>query len=260
MKKLLRRIFRPFRRPVDIEKSWIETPAKYNDMVKFLSWFDRTSSVQETIDRSRSDWKNLITAFEYYSCMPKRSCLEIGFGGGRLLVEASRDFEQAMGIDIHNAYDKSREYIALHGCNNVVLLHKNELNQVKDSSIDFIFSFIVFQHFESESEVDFYLGQIARLMSPEGCAHIFFRRNDSPGVRVVDPKDFKKRRSSLFVEPVLFRERVSLDFTILEHQDYIKKQVEGSENHEKVGGQARVVFVHKSRRAGVTTEKVSRLL
>jgi ubiquinone/menaquinone biosynthesis C-methylase UbiE len=250
VKKLLRRLFRPFRRPVDIEQSWIDNPAKFNDMVKFLSWFDRTSSIRETEERARSDWKNLITAFDYYARVPRRRCLEIGFGGGRLLVEASKDFEQAVGVDIHAAFDKTREYINMHGCENVVLLHKDELKTLEDSSVDFVFSFIVFQHFESECEVDFYLGQIKRLMSTVGCAHIFFRRNDSPGVKTVDPKDFRKRHSSLFFEPALFRERVGRDFAILEYQDRIKKRVELPDSPKNVAGQARVVLTHKSGQVG----------
>ncbi|MBM4025694.1 MAG: class I SAM-dependent methyltransferase [Planctomycetes bacterium] len=245
MKKMLRLLLRPFRKPVDIEKSWIETPATLNDMVKFLSWFDRTSSIQETRDRARSDWQNLITAFAYYPQMPKGNCLEIGFGAGRLLVEASKDFQRAIGVDIHGAFDKTRAYIGLNGADNVVLLHRDDLNSLSDSSIDFLFSFIVFQHFESESEVDFYLSQIKRLMTPDGCAHIFFRKNDSPGVKVVPPKDFRKRHSSLFVEPALFRDRVGRDFTILEYQDRMKKHIDKPESSTNESGQARVVFVHQ---------------
>lgn len=245
MKAALRSLFRPLRRPLAIEKSWVETPATIEDMVKFLSWFDRTSSIEETRDRARSDWKNVITAFEYYPQVPRGDCLEIGFGGGRLLVEAGKDFRRALGVDIHTAFDKTRRYLSLQGCGNAVLLHRNELDKLDDSSIDFVFSFIVFQHFESESEVDFYLGQIKRLMRPQGCAHIFYRKNDSPGVKVVDPKDFRKRHSSLFVEPALFRDRVSRDFTILEYQDRMKKRVDQPESPANEAGQARVVFVHR---------------
>ncbi len=249
MKEILRSLFRPFRRPVDIEKSWVETPAKFEDMVKFLSWFDRTSSIQETTDRARSDWTNLITAFPYYPRVPKRTCLEIGFGGGRLLVEAGKDFQQAVGVDIHDSFDKARQYLGLQGCHNATLLHRDELDTLKDSSIDFIFSFIVFQHFKSDCEADFYLAQIKRLMSPEGCTHIFFRRNDSPGVKVVDPKDFRPRHSSLFIEPALFRERIGRDFTILEHQDRMKKHVDLPDSPTNESGQARVVFAHEGEAA-----------
>ena len=245
MKQALRALLRPFRKGVDIEQSWVETPGKFDDMVKFLSWFDKTSSIQETMDRARSDWKGLITAFAYYRQLSRRRCLEIGFGGGRLLVESSKDFEWAFGVDIHNAFDKAREYIGMTGRTNVTLLQNSELDTLENASVDFVFSFIVFQHFPSESEVDFYLGQIKRLLSPTGCAHIFFRKNESSGIKAVDPKDFRKRHSSLFYEPALFRGRVSQDFKILEHQDRMKKHIDQPESPENVSGQARVVFVRK---------------
>ncbi|MBN1361477.1 MAG: class I SAM-dependent methyltransferase [Sedimentisphaerales bacterium] len=247
MKRMLRALWRPFRKGLDVERSWMESPAKFRDMVKFLSWFDKTSSIQETMDRAESDWGKLITAFDDYRQVPRRRCLEIGFGGGRLLVESSKDFEHALGVDIHNAFDKTREYIALAGRTNVTLLHKDELDTLEDASIDFIFSFIVFQHFHAHSEVDFYLGQIKRLMSPAGCAHIFFRRNETSGIKVVDPKDFRQRHSSLFIEPALFRERVRRDFRVLEYQDEMKKHLDQPESPQNVSGQARVVFVHKVR-------------
>ena len=245
VKEVLRAWFRPFRRPVDIEKSWVQTPARFKNMVKFLSWFDHTSSIQETRDRARSDWINRITAFAYYPRVPKGTCLEIGFGGGRLLVEAGKDFRQVLGVDIHTAFDKTREYLSLQGCHNATLLQRDELDTLEDSSVDFIFSFIVFQHFPSDAEVDFYLGQIQRLLSPTGCAHIFFRRNDASGIRTVDPKDFRKRHSSLFVEPALFRERVSRRFAILEYQDRMKKHAEQPDSPANESGQARVVFAHQ---------------
>ncbi|KKM01832.1 hypothetical protein LCGC14_1790430, partial [marine sediment metagenome] len=36
----------------ETEKVWIKEPAKFDDMVSFLNWFDTTDSVDETVQRA----------------------------------------------------------------------------------------------------------------------------------------------------------------------------------------------------------------
>ncbi len=230
------------RKPIAIKRSWIDTPNEFHDLTKFLSWFDRTESLQETQQRSQSDWAHKITAFPQYPRLSKVTCLEIGFGGGRLLVEASKDFKHAIGIDIHAAFDKTRAYIALHHRDNITLLHKDQMATLPDSSIDFIFSFIVFQHFDSYAEVDFYLKQIKRLLKPHGHAHLFFAKHSQPGVALIDPREFKKRKCSLFIEPAWFRNELSREFTIVNFQDAMKKHINQPASSKNESEQARVVF------------------
>ena len=240
----LRSLRRQFRKPIDIKHSWVDTPSEFHNLTKFLCWFDRTKSIQETHRRAHSDWVHKITTFPQYRQLPKERCLEIGFGGGRLLVEASKDFKHAIGIDIHAAFDTTREYINLHHRDNVTLLHKDEMASLQDASIDFIFSFIVFQHFDSYAEVEFYLKQIKRLLSPSGHAHIYSAKNAQPGVSVIDPREFKKRKCSLFIEPAWFRNVLSQEFTIVDFQDLMKKHIDQPSTKKNESEQARVVFTH----------------
>ena len=242
IKQALHSIFTRFLKPVEIKRSWVETPSEFNDLTTFLNWFDRTESVQETQKRAQSDWTHKITAFAQYAQLPKERCLEIGFGGGRLLIEAGKDFQEVIGIDIHTAFDKTREYINLHHRTNITLLHRDDMASLKDSSIDFIYSFIVFQHFDTYEEVDFYLHHIQRLLSPMGCAHIFFAKNKAPGIRTTDPREFKKRKCSLFIDPSLFRNRVSQQFSIIDFQDSMKKHIDQPHSEKNESEQARVVF------------------
>jgi cyclopropane fatty-acyl-phospholipid synthase-like methyltransferase len=239
IKKLLRNCFR---HPIAIRQSWIDTPGELRDLTAFLSWFDRTESIQDTQKRSGSDWANKITAFPQYHRLSKETCLEIGFGGGRLLVEASKDFTRAIGIDIHAAFDKTMEYIALHHRDNITLLHKDDMASIPDASVDFIFSFIVFQHFDSYAEVEFYLTQIKRLLTPTGYAHLFFAKHAQPGTAVIDPRDFKKRKCSLFIEPAWFRDALSKDFDVVDFQDVMKKRIDQPVSKKNESEQARVVF------------------
>ncbi|MEW6324603.1 MAG: class I SAM-dependent methyltransferase [Nitrospirota bacterium] len=243
---MIKRLFRKyFGRPIDIKRSWIDTPGEFADLTKFLSWFDTTRSIEETQRRAASDWTRKITAFPQYRDMPKQRCLEIGFGGGRLLVEASKDFTEAIGVDIHQAFNQTRRYLQLCNRTNITLLHRNDLPTVPDNSIDFVFSFIVFQHFDDFSEVDFYLQQIRRLLCPDGYAQIFYAKNAEAGIKTVDPREFTKRKCSLFVEPALFREAISRQFRIVEFYDVMKKHLDRPPSTDNLSEQASVLFTQR---------------
>lgn len=100
----------------EIEQVWKEEPAKFDDMISFLSWFDITNSVDETVQKANRDWKERITNFEGFKNIRKEVCLEIGFGGGRLIVPANKDFETVIGIDIHSAFEKADEFFRTTKC------------------------------------------------------------------------------------------------------------------------------------------------
>ena len=193
-----------FCHPVDIEKTWVEEPAQFCDLISYLNWFDKTASLEDTKQRAESDWKKLISNFPEYSSLTKDSCLEIGFGGGRLSVPASRDFKKVYGVDIHNSFARTMEYLALYDVHNCGLLRREELKKIPDASLDFIFSFIVFQHFNSFTGIDHYLWEIKRLLKPSGYCHIFYAKTAEDEVIEVDPRLFKKRRCSLFVNTRIF--------------------------------------------------------
>ena len=210
-------------------------------MVEFLNWFDSTTSVEATVAKAESDWRSRITAFAGYDSIPKGRSLEIGFGGGRLVAQAARDFAEATGADIHAAFDRTREFLGSQGVANARLVHRDELATLPDESCDFIYSFIVFQHFDTLAEVDFYLGHCARLLTKGGRCHIFFGRGET-GIRVVDAAEFTKRACSLFIEPPLFRERVqSFGLQILEHEDSMRRDITRPEGPGNLSVQARVL-------------------
>jgi SAM-dependent methyltransferase len=231
-----------FRKPVPVRESWAGEPARMETMVEFLNWFDATTSVESTVAKARSDWRSRIAAFEGYADLPKERSLEIGFGGGRLVAQASKDFTEAVGVDIHEAFHRTREFLALQDVQNARLLHRDELPSLTHGSCNFIYSFIVFQHFDTMEEVDFYLDQCARLLAPGGRCHIFFGRTDA-GVRVVDAKDFTKRACSLFIEPPLFRERAArFGLKSLEYEDRMRRDITRPEGPDNVSVQARVLL------------------
>jgi ubiquinone/menaquinone biosynthesis C-methylase UbiE len=239
-KKLLKKLFR---RPVDIQKSWAEEPAKYSDMVDYLNWFDQTSSLEDTAKRSIIDWKKSISNFDGYANLAKNKCLEIGFGGGRLLVPACQDFTEVSGVDIHNSFEKTREYLTLCQTKNYKLLNRKELPGLPDLSFDFIFTYIVFQHFNSFAEVDHYLEEIKRLLAPNGFCHIFYAKSDKPEIEEVDPHIFEIRRRSLFINPVFFRKHLEeKGFKIISFSDILLKNADLPHTKDNEILQARVLF------------------
>ncbi len=220
---MLRTLKKLFRKPVPVRASWEQTPAKYVDRVAFLNWFDNTASIEDTLRRSAADWQFRFADHAEYQKIDKQRALEIGFGAGRLLMQAGKDFEQVIGVDIHVAFAETANFLRSQGCENFSLLHRDELGAVAQSSVDFVYSFIVFQHFDSMDEVRYYLGHIARCLKPSGYAHIYFGRNDAPGVKVVGEAEFKLRDRSLLIEPDLMAQAIAETFDIIDVQDNLPK-------------------------------------
>lgn len=212
-----------FGKRLDVRTSWEEAPKDYQDMVEFLNWFDATTSVQDTINRATSDWLYRFESFPHFSSLPRRAALEIGFGGGRLLSQASKHFNTVYGVDIHQNFAMTKQFLASQGVSNAHLFHRDGAGNIPDGSIDLIYSFIVFQHFDKLEEVDFYLDHIHRLLSPEGVAHIYFGKNKNEGVEVTSDNDFRLRDCSLFINPAYMLEHVSKRFQVLSFKDVLPR-------------------------------------
>ncbi|MGE3261159.1 MAG: class I SAM-dependent methyltransferase [Bacteriovoracia bacterium] len=227
---------------IDVKDSWTSTPAALGNMVDFLNWFDTTASVAECLEKAQRDWHYRFQLSPQFNKVDKGAALEIGFGAGRLLHQAAKEFREVYGVDIHGAFDKSREFLRMNGVENPKLFLRNEISGVPDESIDFVYSFIVFQHFDSVDEVRFYLDAIRRILKKNGYAHIYFGKNPDRGVTVTKPEDFQLRDCSLFIEPAMMRELISQQFEILEFQDKLPRDPEKNTG-ESV--QASVIFRRK---------------
>ena len=101
--------------------------------------------------------------------------LEIGCGPGRLIRPMSRHFVEIHGVDV------SEEMIALareklHDIPNAQV-HSSDgasLTRFEDESIDFIYSYAVFQHIPAREVVYQYLREIRRVLKPGGLAQLQF--------------------------------------------------------------------------------------
>lgn len=218
--RLLQKIFG---KPLKVKKSWEYTPLDFKGMVDFLNWFDATNSISGCLDKAALDWKYRFSSHSFFNKLGKKNALEIGFGGGRLLTQSAKDFSHVYGVDIHRNFPMTIKFLTSQGINNFSLYHRDDVNQIQSNSIDFIYSFIVFQHFDSLEEVDYYLTHIDRLLNKNGVAHIYFGKNKNEGVSVTSDKDFILRDCSLFINPETMRSRIKERFKIIKFEDSLPR-------------------------------------
>ncbi len=145
---------------------------------RFLSCFDTANDVDEVLIQGAWD-------FSHHILKPKLPCiigepfqataLEIGFGGGRLLLPASRYFARVVGVDIHDNFDEVRRFLDKFTATNVELMRGDgKTLPVPDGSIDFVYSFIVLQHLPLLETLESYLAEVKRVVKPGRAACLYF--------------------------------------------------------------------------------------
>jgi len=100
--------------------------------------------------------------------------LEIGCGVGRLTLAMARRFEEARGVDIApTMLRKLGENAAAQERSNVRGFLAGDAWDEPDS-VDFAYSWLVFQHIEDFGIIEDYLQRIARALKPSGVACLQF--------------------------------------------------------------------------------------
>ena len=165
-------------------------------------------------------------------------------------MRSSQDFSKAQGVDIHKNFAKTKEFLALNNVENYELFHRDDIQNIPENSVDFIYSFIVFQHFDSFEEVKYYLNFIKRVLKDDGVAHIFFARHRDEkydqDIKEVHSSEFYTRACSLFMKSEYFFDYVKEQgFEILEAEAQTKKFLDRPNGPDNISGQARVLFKNK---------------
>ncbi|MDQ6675706.1 MAG: class I SAM-dependent methyltransferase [Acidobacteriota bacterium] len=99
--------------------------------------------------------------------------LEIGCGPGRLLRPMSRHFDEIHGVDIADEMiERAKRNLA--GVPHAHAHHAegSDLRRFADGYFDFVYSYAVFQHIPSGEVVFGYLREVARVLAPDGVAHL----------------------------------------------------------------------------------------
>jgi SAM-dependent methyltransferase len=139
------------------------------DYASFMSWFNHSESFEKSIIRGAWD-------FTFYFITPA-VCRYLREPEKKCCLPASRSFfSHSYGIDIHPFADKVREkLLQLKPIDDFTLLTADRpVFQLRDKSIDYVYSFIVIQHFYHVDILKAYLSDIARIVKPGGLVNLFF--------------------------------------------------------------------------------------
>ena len=99
--------------------------------------------------------------------------LEIGCGPGRLMRPMSRHFVEIHGIDVSDEMVERAKSNLQNTPNAFVHVGDgSRLSQFADASIDFVYSYAVFQHIPSRAVVLEYLDEVHRVLKPGGFARL----------------------------------------------------------------------------------------
>jgi len=165
---------------LDIKESWKHAAAELveKDDVTFNAWFDATSSREQTVANAAIDFYHRILDPEVYQYIgdPRgKTCLEIGCGAGRLVNVALDVFGYAYGIDIYDQRVMARvsEYLSERHDGKFSIIDGDCLESIPNSSVDFAYSFIVFQHMHSFDEAKKYVDMLGRVIKSNGCCKLF---------------------------------------------------------------------------------------
>ena len=115
-------------------------------------------------------WLRPVLDWIYPQLGPEKVVVEIGCGGGRW----SRYFQHVKLAYLVDATPKAEALIRQHcTCSSFFYLLSSDghLPEISDGSVDYVFTFDVFVHFE-RGLFDAYLKEIARVMKPNGVLHL----------------------------------------------------------------------------------------
>ena len=157
------------------EESWLDairrdwdTRARENARA-YINWPDVPNEEDAFFASGKTDYDHYVTPFlKKMSFDPRaKTALEIGCGIGRIARWMSQDFGQYVGVDvspemIHKAssYNLPRaQFQAVSG---------GDLAGIPSDSVDFVWSFAVFQHVPDKQAIFNYFKEAARVLHPGG--------------------------------------------------------------------------------------------
>jgi len=146
---------------------------------RYFIWTDKENPTEEDFRRAgQNDYNRYVISDTFLQGKLKSiratRALEIGCGIGRVTEFLAQDFTTVYGVDISREMIlRAKERLSLPG---LVFLEGDGLHlPVPDSAVDFVFSFIVFQHMPSLDVVVSNLKETYRVLGEHGVAKIQVR-------------------------------------------------------------------------------------
>lgn len=149
---------------------------------EFQAWFNKADNADHA--KANGFWDFAIhiatpLVRQHLGSPHKKTALEIGCGGGRLLGAASYYFHHVVGLDIHASLDRVSDHLVGRGIRNFSLVRGDgEHIPLPDQSVDFVYSFIVLQHLQSGRAFSSYVMEAKRCLSPGGLAMIYYGKRE----------------------------------------------------------------------------------
>jgi SAM-dependent methyltransferase len=112
-----------------------------------------------------------------------KSMLELGCGAGRMTRSFAGRFDGVIAHDVSSEMlTKAGEL--LKDLSNVTWVHANGMNlrPTPDSSVDFVFSYLVLQHLPEESLIRTYIQEMIRVLRPSGICLFQFNGSSAPSM------------------------------------------------------------------------------
>ena len=177
---------------VDVDKKksseyWSQKAASLSDE-DFLEFFNKTGpEYSSSFEEGSKDFHDLImnarlskdlTVSEFLGNVGEKTCLEIGFGGGRLLQEACKTFKIAKGLDIHEYFERTEAILSEKNLKNFELINCKNMGKIKTSSVDLVYSLIVMQHIDTVEEVIKHIENTRRVLKKDGLTVLYFGLNN----------------------------------------------------------------------------------
>jgi SAM-dependent methyltransferase len=148
---------------VQMEQDW-DKRARENA----LYYIDTDHSTSERAFEKSGEWDLENHVLQGIELRSQAIALEIGCGIGRLLKPLAQHVAKVIGVDISG--EMVREARARLAAFPNIQIHKTETNLsvVESSSVDFCFSYVVFQHFPAKKPVFTYFEEASRVLRPGG--------------------------------------------------------------------------------------------
>jgi ubiquinone/menaquinone biosynthesis C-methylase UbiE len=160
-----------------------EWDARAREKARYYIATDVGDTAEEFFGSGRADYEANARAFlERHGFCPKgKTALEIGCGIGRMTQAFAGEFGEVIGVDVSPEMVQQARAEAPANAR-FVCGSGADLGEIRDSSVDFAFSFIVFQHIPDRRITLGYFEEIGRVLRPGGMFRVHV--NGLPYVRL----------------------------------------------------------------------------
>jgi SAM-dependent methyltransferase len=211
IRRLVRKVvnvFLPTENITESKQKW-NSLAKKNASYYIKTDFGEKITEEEFRQSGEKDYKDLIEndqlVKENLGNLKDKIVLEIGCGTGRITEFISKNCKKVIAVDIsEEMINEGQE--RLKNLTNIDFVAGNGLNYpIEDNSVDFVFSYIVFQHMPNKKVVEENLKNAKRVLKEGGIAKIQVRGLPTSKLNWFYGPSFTKREIEKLVKKVGFK-------------------------------------------------------